>query len=159
MLHLDICPHSIGLDTAGGVMTTLIPRKTAIPMNKSQIFSTYLDNQEKVMIHVYEGERSMTRDNRLLGKFEVFDIPKMPRGRPQVEVVFRIDASGIVSVFAMDKNTGTLYNIRTRAIKDRLTREEISAMRENLAKLLLLDREMRERISAEDEMRRFSEKV
>jgi molecular chaperone DnaK len=115
LLLLDVTPLSLGIETMGGVMTTLIPRNTTIPTRKSEMFSTAADNQTSVEVHVLQGERPMARDNRPLGKFHLTGLPPAPRGVPQIEVTFDIDANGIVNVSAKDKGTGKEQQIRIQA--------------------------------------------
>jgi heat shock protein 5 len=156
ILLVDVCPLTLGIETTGGVMTKLIPRNTVIPTKKSQIFSTAADNQPTVLIQVFEGERSMTKDNNLLGKFELTGIPPAPRGIPQIEVTFEIDANGIMKVSASDKGTGKSESITITNDKGRLSKEEIDRMVEEAEQFAEEDKVQKERIEARNQLENYA---
>merc|ERR1712089_45204 len=155
VLLLDVTPLSLGIETLGGVFTKLINRNTTIPTKKSQVFSTAADGQTQVELKVHQGEREMAKDNKLLGQFQLTGIPPAPRGVPQIEVTFDIDANGILNVSATDKSTGKENKITITNDKGRLSKEDIENMVNDAEKYKAEDDKQREKVQAKNSLESY----
>merc|ERR1712164_200731 len=156
MIVLDVTPLSLGLETAGGIFTKLIPRGTTVPSKKTQVFSTYADQQPAVLIQVFEGERSMTRDNNRIGQFSLEGIPLMPRGQPQIEVTFDVNTDGLLSITAVEKSSGKSKDITITNDRDRLSEADIERMVAEAAQFEAEDAANRERVEAKNGLENFA---